>query len=65
MLSFNFRRAIQEKILTMTTITLKSGEIKYFSGGLKITVSNGRFVIKYLDKVETIPVDQVREIRVF
>ena len=49
----------------MATITLKSGEIRYFSGGLKITVSNGRYVIKYLNKIETISVDQVREIRVF
>jgi len=47
------------------TITLKSGEIKYFSGGLKITISNGRYVIKYLNIVETIPIDQVKEIRVF
>lgn len=49
----------------MITITLKSGEIKYFSGGLKITISNGKFVIKYSNKIETIPVDQVREIKVY
>ena len=49
----------------MITITLKSGEIRYFSGGLRITISNGRYVIKYLNKVETILIDLIEEIRVF
>ena len=49
----------------LTAITLKSGEIKYFSDGLKITISNRRFVIKYSNNVETIAINQVKEIRVF
>jgi len=51
--------------LPTTTIVLKSGKGICFPCELKITISNGRFVIKYLDKVETIPIDQIKEIRVF
>lgn len=46
------------------TIILYTGEVKFFHGKVSITISNGRFVIKYRNKVETFRIDLVKEIRV-
>ena len=45
-------------------ITLNSGQEYKFQGDIKITISNGRYVIKYTNIVETFLVDLVKEIRI-